>query len=65
MHYTKNSSITINQTNQTAITEFEYEGVGTQTGKALIQTTANMFRSETGHRDGVPSVTILITDGLF
>jgi len=46
-----------------AITEFEYEGVGTQTGKALIQTTANMFRSETGHRDGVPSVTILITDG--
>jgi len=47
-----------------AITEFEYEGVGTQTGKALIQTTANMFRSETGHRDGVPSVTILITDGI-
>ena len=46
-----------------AIFDIEYHGGGTWTSKALNEATDTKFLPETGHRQFVPHVTMVVTDG--
>jgi len=45
------------------IAKVEYEGVGTLTGQAMVETAMKIFENDAGRRTDIPTVTVLITDG--
>ena len=49
---------------QQAISSIKYLGGTTNTGKALYATRTQCFSKESGEREGIPNIAIVITDGL-
>lgn len=46
-----------------AIQNVTYEGVGTLTGQAMVETAQKLYDPVNGYRQNIPTVTVLITDG--
>ena len=48
---------------QQAILDIDYNGGGTHTASAIKYALENKFKPETGYRNRVPHITMVITDG--